>query len=353
MQFKDYYDVMGVDKSATPDDIKRAHRKLARKYHPDVSREKDAEAQFKAVAEAYDVLKDPEKRAAYDDAALNQHAGQEFQPPPGWAQQRGRPGADSGFDDFSGSFSQGEHSEFFDTLFRGMGDRGGGARQRATMDRHGQDQHAGIEITLEDSYLGASRTIELRIPTADGQRPSATRTLEFSIPKGIRGGQHIRLAGQGMPGTGQGHAGDLYLDVAIAPHALYTMDPASPTDVLMDLPVTPWEAALGAEVQAPTPTGRVEVKIPAGSSSGRKLRLKGRGLPATGAGKLAGDFYFTLRIVQPQASSEPEKSAYEVLASAFAGFNPRAPLAHENGFEAPPPAGSATSTPPFTAKGTA
>ena len=349
MQFKDYYDVMGVDKGATPEDIKRAHRKLARKYHPDVSREKDAEARFKAVAEAYDVLKDPEKRAAYDNAALNQHAGQEFQPPPGWAQQRGGPSAanGSGFEDFSGSFGQGEHSEFFDALFRGMGERsnrGGGAHQRAAMDHHGQDQHAGIEITLEDSYLGASRTIELRMPTANGQPPSASRTLEFSIPKGIRGGQHIRLASQGMPGTGQGHAGDLYLDVAVAPHALYKINPTSPTDVLMDLPITPWEAALGAEVQAPTPTGRVEVKIPAGSSSGRKLRLKGRGLPATGAGKLPGDFYFTLRIVQPQADSDTEKSAYALLASAFAGFKPRASLAQENGFETPQPAAGTAST---------
>ena len=345
MQFKDYYQVMGVDKNATPDDIKRAHRKLARKYHPDVSKEKNAETQFKAVAEAYDVLKDPEKRAAYDEAALNQHAGQEFRPPPGWAQRQGRPSQDAsgddGFDEFGGSFSQGEHSEFFESLFRGMG-RGSGAGQRAAMDRHGQDQHAAIQISLEDSYLGASRTIELRIPTvnADGRQQSASRTLEFVIPKGIRGGQHIRLTGHGLPGTGQGHAGDLYLDVEITPHALYKMDPASPTDVLMDLPVSPWEAALGAEVEVPTPTGRVEVKIPAASVSGRKLRLKGRGLPATGAGKLPGDFYFTLRVVLPNAVSDAEKNAYAALASAFTGFAPRAPLSREHGFEAPQPAAS-------------
>lgn len=349
MQFKDYYEVMGVDKNATPEDIKRAHRKMARKYHPDVSKEKNAEAQFKAVAEAYDVLKDPEKRAAYDEAALNQHAGQEFRPPPGWAQRQGRPepGHNGGFDDFGGSFSQGEHSEFFESLFRGMGDRSGAERQRANTDRHGQDQHAAIQITLEDSYLGASRTIELRIPTvnADGRPSSASRTLEFVIPKGIRSGQHIRLAGHGLPGTGQGHAGDLYLDVEIISHPLYKMDPASPTDVFMDLPITPWEAALGAEIEVPTPTGRVEVKIPPASSSGRKLRLKARGLPATGAGKLPGDFYFTLRIVQPSADSDAQKSAYAALSSAFAGFAPRAALQRESGFEAPRPAANATATP--------
>ena len=341
MQFKDYYGVMGVDKNATPEDIKHAHRKLARKYHPDVSREQDAEAQFKAVAEAYDVLKDPEKRAAYDDAAQNQHAGQEFQPPPGWAQRRGPPreASANGFDDVGDSFNpggEGEHSAFFDALFRGMGERSSSARQRAAADRHGQDQHAAIEITLEDSYLGAGRTIELKMPTPsdDGHLQASTRTLEFFIPKGIRSGQHIRLAGLGLPGVGQGHAGDLYLDVRVQAHSLFRLDPASPADVFMDLPVTPWEAALGAEVQAPTPTGRVEVKIPAGSSDGRKLRLKGRGLPATRAGKLPGDFYFTLRLVQPTAHTDVEKSAYAALASAFSAFQPREALAHNNGFEA-------------------
>jgi len=341
MQFKDYYSVMGVDKNATPQDIKSAHRKLARKYHPDVSKEKDAEDRFKALAEAYDVLKDPEKRAAYDNAALNQHAGQEFRPPPGWEPRQGRPGetGDDGFDGFGGSgggFSQSERSEFFDSLFRGMGEQGRGARQNTATNRHGQDQHAGIQITLEDSYLGAGRTIELRIPTAsaDGRVQSSTRTLEFAIPKGIRSGQHIRLAGQGLPGAGQGHAGDLYLDVNVLPHALYQVDPASPADVFMSLPVTPWEAALGASVEAPTPTGRVEVKIPAGSSDGRKLRLKGRGLPGTGNGKLPGDFYFNLHIVQPGADTDAAKSAYAAMASAFAGFQPRASLAHDNGFTA-------------------
>lgn len=331
MQFKDYYQTMGVDKGATPEDIKRAHRKLARKYHPDVSREKDAEARFKELAEAYDVLKDPEKRATYDQAAADQRAGQEFRPPPGSA----------GFDGFQGfqhdgQGDAGDHSEFFESLFRGMG-RQAGSAPRGPVDRHGQDQHASIQTTLEDAYLGATRTVELRVPAqhADGSAHLQTRTLEFVIPKGIRAGQHIRLAGQGLPGSGRGQAGDLYLDVQVLPHPLYRVDAASPADVYMDLPVSPWEAALGAEVEAPTPTGRVEVKVPAGSAAGRKLRLKGRGLPATGAGKLAGDFYFTLRIVQPLADDDSSRLAYTQMASAFPGFQPRTALNSTGGFTDP------------------
>ncbi|MBC7548386.1 MAG: DnaJ domain-containing protein [Polaromonas sp.] len=333
MQFKDYYQTMGVDKGATPEDIKRAHRKLARKYHPDVSREKDAEARFKELAEAYDVLKDPEKRATYDQAAANQRADQEFQAPQGGSARGG-----AGFEGFQGferdeQGDAGNHSEFFESLFRGMG-RQPGSGQHSAVDRHGQDQHASIQTTLEDAYLGATRTVELRVPArdADGRPHVQTRTLEFVIPKGIRAGQHIRLAGQGLAGTGLGHAGDLYLDVQVEPHPLYRVDAASPADVYMDLPVTPWEAALGAEVEAPTPTGRVEVKVPAGSAAGRKLRLKGRGLPATSAGKLPGDFYFTLRIVQPLADDDASRLAYTQMASAFPGFQPRMSLNHQSGF---------------------
>lgn len=240
-------------------------------------------------------------------------------------------------------------ASFSDSLFPGMGGhhQGTGSHPHAAMDRHGQNQHARIQITLENSYLGARRTIELQIPGvgADGSLQNTTRTLEFAIPKGLRAGQHIRLAGQGLPGVGQGHAGDLYLDVDMLPHALYQIDAASPADIFMDLPITPWEAALGADVEAPTPTGRVEVKIPPASTSGRKLRLRGRGLPTTAAGKPPGDFYFVLRIVQPDADGASARSAYAALASAFAGFQPRMPLSHEHGFEAP--------TPPQPPKGTA
>ena len=317
MKFKDYYLVMGVEKSATPEDIKRAHRKLARKYHPDVSKEKDAEARFKELAEAYDVLKDPEKRAAYDRLGANYKAGQDFQPPPDWA---GRPSEDG---QYSQRFEDGDgqdHSAFFDTLFRGMGQgqSAGPNRSHEAFDMHGQDQHAKIQIDIEDSYTGATRTLQLRaqMQGSDGQQQLIDRTIEFVIPKGIRAGQHIRLAAQGGPGIGKGSPGDVYLDVEMLPHPLYRTDGY---DVLMDLPIAPWEAALGAEVVAPAPTGQVEIKIPADSVNGRKLRVKGRGLP----GKTPGDFYFVLKITQPIASSDADKKAYADLKAAFMTFNPR------------------------------
>ena len=310
MEFKDYYAVIGLEKDAMPDDIKRAHRKLARKYHPDVSKEKDAEARFKELAEAYDVLKDPEKRAAYDQLGANYKAEQDFQPPPDWTNQSGQGAGDQ------------HQSAFFDALFRGMG-RGQTTEQRSheAFDMHGQDQHARIQIEIEDSYNGATRTLQLRAQTrgSDGRLQLTDRTIEFVIPKGVRSGQHIRLAAQGGPGTGKGSPGDLYLDVEMLPHPLYRTDGH---DVLMDLPMAPWEAALGAEVVAPTPTGRVEVKIPAGSVAGRKLRVKGRGLP----GKTPGDFYFVLRLAQPLAASDADKKAYTDLQTSFVTFNPRAAL---------------------------
>ena len=319
MEFKDYYAIMAVEKSATPEDIKRAHRKLARKYHPDVSKEKDAEARFKELAEAYDVLKDPEKRAAYDRLGANYKAGQDFQPPPDWANQQGD---SAGYSQTFGRGDDQDHSAFFDALFRGMG-RGQNAEQRSheAFDMHGQDQHAKIQIEIEDSYNGATRTLQMRVQTqgSDGRPQMTDRTIEFVIPKGIRQGQHIRLAAQGGPGIGKGSPGDLYLDVDMLPHPLYRTDGY---DVLMDLPISPWEAALGAEVVAPTPTGQVEVKIPAASIAGKKLRVKGRGLP----GKTPGDFYFVLKLALPIAQSDADKKAYADLQNVFASFNPRAQL---------------------------
>ncbi|MBI2728360.1 MAG: DnaJ domain-containing protein [Polaromonas sp.] len=324
MEYKDYYKAMGVERSATPEEIKKAHRRLARKYHPDVSKEKDAEARFKEIAEAYEVLKDPEKRAAYDRLGANWQAGQDFRPPPDWERQGGQTGggfSGQGFEDMSGF----EQSEFFESLFRGMGGaRSGGAggqRTRGSFDMHGQDQHAKIQISIDDSYMGATRTLQLRVPqqTPDGHVQMQERTIEFAIPKGIRAGQHIRLAGQGGPGIGQGSPGDLYLDVEFLPHTRFRTEGY---DVYMDLPVSPWEAALGAEVEAPTPTGDVEIRIPAGSASGRKLRLKGRGLP----GKTPGDFYFVLKLSLPAAETDAQRKAYEDMAGAFRTFDPRAAL---------------------------
>ena len=318
MDFKDYYQVMGIEKSASPEDIKRAYRKLARKYHPDVSKEKDAEARFKELAEANVVLKDPEKRAEYDRLGANYKAGQEFQPPPDWAARNSASAfGKQGFQDEAGQ----DHSAFFDALFRSMGrgENAGQQQRQEEFDMHGKDQHAKIKIEVEDSYKGATRTIELKVrtPTANGHPAMQTRTIEFVIPKGIRSGQHIRLAGQGEMGARRGSAGDLYLNVEVLPHPLYRMDGR---DVLMHLPIAPWEAALGAEIIAPTPTGQVEVKIPADSVDGSKLRLKGRGLP----GKIPGDFFFVLQILQPKADSEAERSAYSDLHAAFKKFNPRA-----------------------------
>jgi curved DNA-binding protein len=319
MEFKDYYTTMGLTRDATPEDIKRSYRKLARKYHPDVSKEKNAEALFKETSEAYEVLSDPEKRAAYDQLGADYRAGQEFRPPPEWTarQQGGQGGFDAGTD--------ADHSDFFESLFKSM--RSGGAStgrtggRTASFDLHGQDQHARIQIDIEDSYRGASRTLQLRVPEEDGSGhvQLKERTIEFAIPKGIRAGQHIRLSGQGAPGIGQGSPGDVYLDVEFLPNRRYRADGV---DVYMDLPVAPWEAALGAEVEAPTPTGRVEVKIPAGSAAGRKLRLKGRGLP----GKTPGDFYFVLQLVLPPADSEAARRVYAEMAAAFKAFKPRAHL---------------------------
>ena len=327
MEFKDYYKVMGVERSATPDEIKKAHRKLARKYHPDVSKEKNAEARFKEIAEAYEVLRDPEKRAAYDQLGANYQAGQDFRPPPGWDPGQAAGGGGAHFGGGQGF----DHSDFFDAIFRGMG---GGPQGRGGFgdmpggrgfDMHGQDQHAKIQIDIGDSYSGATRKLQLRMPVErEAGVTMEDRTIEFAIPKGIRAGQHIRLAGQGAPGMGQGSAGDLYLDVEFLPHALYR---AEGSDVYITLPVAPWEAALGAEVEAPTPTGEVELTIPPGSASGRKLRLKGRGLP----GKTPGDFYFVLQVVLPAADTEAAKKAYEDMAAAFKAFKPRATLQTSGG----------------------
>jgi curved DNA-binding protein len=311
MEFKDYYTIMGVARDATQDEIKRAYRKLARKYHPDVSKEKDAEAKFKEVGEAYEVLGDAEKRAAYDQLGANWKQGQDFRPPPDW---------NTGFEFEGGGFTGGdsaEFSDFFESLFGRGGfrsSRGGGGAFHA----QGQDRHARVLIDLEDAYTGATRTITLRVPDVDAQGRVYTKehTLNVTIPKGIRAGQHLRLAGQGAPGLGQGKAGDLFLEVEFRPHPHYRVEER---DVYLDLPVAPWEAALGASVKVPTPAGAVEMKVPPGSTSGRKLRLKGRGLPGTPAG----DFYVVLQIAVPPAANAETTGLYAKMAEAFKSFNPR------------------------------
>ena len=313
MKFQDYYQTLGVPRDATPEVIKQAYRKLARKYHPDLSKEPNAEARFKEIGEANEVLKDPEKRAAYDAVGQQPTGGNgDFQPPPGW---------DAGFE-FSGRGDEGvgaqDHSDFFESLF-GRAARGGGAR-RPNMRMPGQDHHAKVLIDLEDAYRGAQRSVSLRMPAldAEGHGVMQERTLEINIPKGIREGQHLRLAGQGGPGLGDGPAGDLFLEIAFNPHRLYRVDGR---DVFVDLPLAPWEAALGASVSVPTPDGEVELTIPPGSAAGRKLRLKGKGIP----GSAAGDFYAVLTIALPPAGTDASKRAYEAFKAA-ADFDPRASM---------------------------
>jgi len=314
MEYKDYYKIMGVARDATQDEIKRTYRKLARKYHPDVSKEPDAEARFKEVGEAYEVLKDPEKRAAYDQLGKQWKPGQEFHPPPDW---------DAGFEFRGGGYTAGDagvHSDFFEELF-GRGFAGArGTQGRRTFRMRGEDHHAKVLIDLEDSFSGATRSISLRVPelTADGHVTTRERTLSVRIPKGIRPGQLIRLAGQGAPGLGGGEPGDLYLEVEFHNHPLYRVDGA---DIYLDLPVAPWEAALGANIKVPTPAGNIDLKIPANSRQGRKLRLKGRGL----TGKQPGDLYVVLQVSLPPADSDAARSLYKQMQDQL-GFNPRAAM---------------------------
>jgi curved DNA-binding protein len=313
MEFKDYYKVLGVERTASDDEIKKAFRRLARKHHPDINKAADAPARMQELNEAYEVLRDKEKRAAYDHVGQGAQSGQPFQPPPGW---------DSGFE-FSGGAGDfgdaGDHSAFFEALFGAM--RRGGAPGRAT---RGQDHHAKIVVPLEDAFHGATREITLHSPEMDaaGNVALRERTLQVGIPKGIRAGQQLRLAGQGSMGLGDrpgpepGPRGDLYLEIEFAPHTLWRVEGR---DLYYTLRVAPWEAALGAAIAVPTPDGTVEMTVPAGSQSGRKLRIRGRGMPAS----TPGDLYVTLQVVLPPAADDKARAAYRQMADELA-FDPRA-----------------------------
>jgi len=302
MDFKDYYATLGVAKDATHDQIRRAYRKLARKYHPDVSKLPATEARFQEVAEAHEALIDPERRAAYDQACLRHERGQPF--------EAGRAGPD-----------ETDLGDFFESIF-GHAARGRGRGPGRAFAMQGEDQHAGIEVALTDSYRGATLNIAVQLPAVDalGRRGTRQRQLEVAIPRGVRAGQQLRLAGQGAAGQGGGPAGDLYLEVQFRPHPLYRVDGR---DVTMDLHLAPWEAANGADVQAHTPEGEVHLTVPANAQPGQRLRLKGRGLPGTPAG----DLYALIGITWPAARTEPERAAYAALASAFPGFEARPPVA--------------------------
>jgi curved DNA-binding protein len=320
MEFRDYYKVLGVERSATADQIKTAYRRLARKYHPDVSKEKDAEARFKEMQEAYEVLKDPQKRAAYDELGSDWKSGQQFRPPPGWGDAhagrapRGRThGAASAGPEADGAFADERFSEFFSSLFGEERGHAAGAHRAA-----GRDHHARVELELEEAFRGTARTLELRHPQIkpDGSIELRSRTVRVNIPAGVTEGQMVRLGGQGEPAAGQGAAGDLYLEVHIRPSAQYQLDGR---DVTLSFAIAPWEAALGAAVTVPTLGGAVEMQVPAGAQSGQKLRLRGRGLP----GQPPGDEYVQLKVVLPPADTPQAKALYEEMRARL-NFNPRA-----------------------------
>ncbi len=313
MEFKDYYKTLGVERDATQDDIKKAYRQLARKFHPDINKDAGAEAKFKEIGEAYEALSDAEKRAAYDQLGKDWKAGQEFKPPPNW---------DAGFE-YSGAPEGADFSDFFGSIFgaAARGERAGGSRRtRTTFQMRGEDHHATILIDLSDALSGATQTISLRVPEMDegGHVLVRDKSLTVQIPKGVTEGQSVRLKGQGAPGIGGAPAGDLYLEVRFKPDKLYRV---VGKDLYLDLPVTPWEAALGASVKMPTPSSAIMLKVPAGSAHGRELRIKGRGIPASEPG----DLYAVLKIVWPPATNEKARQIYEEMAKELA-FDPRAGL---------------------------
>ena len=313
MKYKDYYQELGVERSASQDDIKKAYRKLAHKYHPDVSKDPEGEAKFKGVAEAYKTLKDPETRAEYDSLG-RRPAGENFTPPPKWQQQYGAgPGAfdDVDLSDIFNAFRSGGN---------GMNGRGGaGARGRAPHAQAGEDYEVTVTLPLEKIYAGGETDVTLELPEYDahGLPHRVTRTFRVTIPKGASEGQRLRLGGKGAPGRHGGKAGDLYIALHIAPHPLYRI---SGRDLYLDLPLAPWEAVLGTSVQLPTLGGTVELNIKPGTTSAQKLRLGKRGLPA--ADGSAGDLYAVVQVVVPAAASAAEATLYRQLASA-SEFDPR------------------------------
>ena len=315
MEYKDYYKILGVEKSASQEDIKRAYRRLARKYHPDVSKEKDASQRFQEINEAHEALGDPEKRKAYDQAGRNWQGGRGFQPPPGW-QQRARQGGAGGFEGGA------EFSDFFSSLFGNMGGQPGpgfGGAHHTRM--KGEDVDASIRIPIEDAYNGATRSLTLNIPerSPQGFTTSRRRSLNVKIPKGVTENQRIRLEGQGGPGVGGAAAGDLLMKVEFETHPHYR---AQGKDIYLNLPITPWEAALGRTVKVPTLGGTVDLKIPKNTSTGQQLRLKGRGLP----GKTPGNQYVVFEIVMPKECNDEVRALYAQLAEHEAAFNPRSKL---------------------------
>jgi curved DNA-binding protein len=300
MKYKDYYKVLGVSRDASEDDIKKAYRKLARKYHPDVSKEANAKERFQEVSEAYETLRDKEKRAAYDSLGSGFRPGQDFRPPPDWFERFG-----------GGGRAEDLHGIDLGELFESMGLFGRAQRRTGGFGRRGnfpgEDYEVPVRLKVEEAASGTERTVQL-----DG------RAFTARIPRGATDGQRLRLRGKGGPGMNGGPPGDLYLQIALEPHPLYRV---SGHDLDIDVPLAPWEAALGAEVEVPTLEGRVKMKVPPGAKSGQKMRLAGRGLPKPGGG--AGDLYAVLGVAVPATLTEREKQLYEELRKT-SRFNPRA-----------------------------
>lgn len=309
MEYKDYYKIMGLERTADQDEIKRTYRKLARKYHPDVSKEANAEHKFKELGEAYEVLKDPEKRAKYDQ--YGQYWKQQEQ-----AQQAGRSAGAHQQHYHQGNVDESDFADFLNSIFRQR------QQQQQAYEAQGQDIHATLTISLEDSFHGSEKTLHLQFPIQNeyGELQYQQRAIKVKIPKGVTNKQQIRLRGQGGKGQGQAaRQGDLYIEITIAPHPFFKLENK---DIYLQLPITPWEAALGASIAVPTLGGAVNLKIPKLSQTGKQMRLKGRGL----AGNPTGDQYVTLEIVIPaQEKSEADK-LYEQLAGIYSDYNPRSKL---------------------------
>jgi curved DNA-binding protein len=312
MKYKDYYSVLGVERSASAEQIKKAYRRLAQKYHPDVSKDPAGEEKFKEVAEAYETLKDADKRAAYDQLGAHS-AGEDIRPPPDWGPQPGT--APQDFDDI-------DLADLLAGLARGRGRAGGG---HAPLRMPGEDFEAKVSIPLAAAYSGTEVELNLAVPelNAQGFMQRVPRTIKVRIPKGATDGQRLRLAGRGGKGHNGGRDGDLWLNISLLPHALFRV---SGHDLFLDLPLAPWEAVLGTSVELPTLGGAVHLKVPAHTDSGRQLRLAGRGLPKPGGG--AGDLYAIAQIVVPAATTDAERQLYEQLQS-DSSFNPRQRFAQE------------------------
>lgn len=324
VKFQDYYEILGVTRGASQEEMQGAYRKLARKYHPDINKEKDAEDKFKKIGEAYEVLGDPKKRKKYDQLGQNWNMGDDFSPPPGWNRRpSGGRTQNTGGSEFEG-FGDG-FSDFFDSLFGGFGRSShqsagnAGGSFSGGFSQKGQDHDAEVTIPLGDAYRGARRSISLKTTMSDGSglRRTANKTFEVKIPKGVTEGKKLRLSGQGAPGTGGAANGDLYLTIHIADHPTFRV---VGNDIEVEVPVTPWEAALGAKIAVPLVDGTATVALPPGMQSGKKIRVKDRGLGDSPRGHL----YALVKIVVPETLSDNERKLFEEL-SDVSHFSPRDP----------------------------